>query len=208
MAISTYSELKTAISDFLNRDDLTSAIPNFIALAEADFKTSIRHWRGMDRKDGNLDSRYTGIPDGFLKFERLAISTASGNRPLQPVSVDAMADERARLLGQAGEPRMYCLTGGVIEVCPSPDAAYPLEMTFHKEVPALSDAAPTNWLLTAFPNIYLYQSLIHSAPYLQEDGRIAVWGALAKSSIDALNADDMASRYGGTGLRMRTRVGT
>ena len=31
MAITTYSELKTAVGNWLNRDDLTSVIPDFIA---------------------------------------------------------------------------------------------------------------------------------------------------------------------------------
>ena len=35
MAITTYSELKTAIADFLARDDLTSQIDTFIDLAES-----------------------------------------------------------------------------------------------------------------------------------------------------------------------------
>ena len=34
MALSTYDELKASIADFLNRDDLTSVIPDFIKLAE------------------------------------------------------------------------------------------------------------------------------------------------------------------------------
>ena len=35
MALSTYSDLKTAIANFLARDDLTTQIPDFIRLAEA-----------------------------------------------------------------------------------------------------------------------------------------------------------------------------
>ena len=35
MAITTYSELQTAIAEFLARTDLTSDIKNFISLAEA-----------------------------------------------------------------------------------------------------------------------------------------------------------------------------
>ena len=43
MAITTYAELKTAIANWLNREDLTSVIPDFISLAEADFNRKLRH---------------------------------------------------------------------------------------------------------------------------------------------------------------------
>ena len=35
MAITTYAELKSSIANWLNRDDLTSVIPDFISLTEA-----------------------------------------------------------------------------------------------------------------------------------------------------------------------------
>ena len=35
MALGTYTELKDAIADWLDRSDLTARIPDFIALAEA-----------------------------------------------------------------------------------------------------------------------------------------------------------------------------
>jgi len=53
MAITTYSELKTAVADWLNRSDLTSAIPNFIALAEAQMSRQIRHRKRHDARDRN-----------------------------------------------------------------------------------------------------------------------------------------------------------
>ena len=49
MALTTYAELKASIADFLNRDDLTSVIPDFITLAEADMNRGLRHWRQEKR---------------------------------------------------------------------------------------------------------------------------------------------------------------
>ena len=43
MALSTYDELKASIADFLNRDDLTSVIPDFIKLAETGMNREVRH---------------------------------------------------------------------------------------------------------------------------------------------------------------------
>ena len=34
MPLATYNDLKASIADFLNRSDLTNAIPDFISLAE------------------------------------------------------------------------------------------------------------------------------------------------------------------------------
>jgi len=42
MALTTYSELKTSIADWLNRSDLTTQIADFIALTEADFNSKLR----------------------------------------------------------------------------------------------------------------------------------------------------------------------
>ena len=40
MAITTYSELQSAIADWLNRSDLTSVITSFISLGEAQYHAS------------------------------------------------------------------------------------------------------------------------------------------------------------------------
>ena len=49
MAISNYSELQTAVANWLDRDDLTARIPEFIALAEARFNRVLR-LRSMEAK--------------------------------------------------------------------------------------------------------------------------------------------------------------
>ena len=51
MAIN-YTGLKAEIAEFLNRDDLTSIIPTFISLAEAEFQRVIRHWKMEARVSG------------------------------------------------------------------------------------------------------------------------------------------------------------
>ena len=38
MALANYSDLQASVASFLHRDDLTSEIPDFIKLAEADLQ--------------------------------------------------------------------------------------------------------------------------------------------------------------------------
>ena len=41
MALSTFSELKTSVANYLNRDDLTAVIPDFITMAESDLNMNL-----------------------------------------------------------------------------------------------------------------------------------------------------------------------
>ena len=64
----------------------------------------------------------------------------------------------------------------------------------------------TNEILTNFPDAYLYGSLIHAAPYLQEDKRTTTWAALYQASIDGINSESNQAKFGGNGRRMRVRA--
>jgi hypothetical protein len=64
----------------------------------------------------------------------------------------------------------------------------------------------SNWLLEIAPDAYLYGSLVQSAPYLKDDGRVQVWGGLYAGAVAAVNRDNERARFGGSGLRMRIRT--
>ena len=86
------------------------------------------------------------------------------------------------------------MVGTEIEVYPSPDTSYTGEIIYYSKVPALSDSNTTNWLLTLSPDIYLYGTLIQSAPYLRDDERTAVWATLYTRMVSDMNVSDERSR--------------
>ena len=203
MAITTYTELKSAISDFLNRDDLDAVIPTFIDLAEARLNREVRHWRMEDRAVATLDTQYTALPTNFLEPIRMSL-TSGDTSTMEVVGVQEMSDLRARALNTSGKPRYYTILDQSIEVYPSPDGEYSLEMVYFETLPALSTSS-TNWLLTNYPDAYLYGALLHSAPYLQDDARMQVWDALYQTAVSAINLDGERAKTGGSGRRMKIR---
>lgn len=194
MAISTYAELQSAIADTLNRDDLTATIPTFIRLAEANLNRDVEHWKREKRATVTADSRYTELPSDF--HAPIMLHVGGQADPLQPASQNEMMRKRAKY-DVANTPRFYALTGGEIELYPTPSEAVTLEMSYKADIPALSDDTPTNWALDAFPDAYLYGALIHTAPYLHEDQRTATWAALYQSAIDGIRAEGWNARQGG-----------
>ena len=204
MALTNYSELKTSIADFLNRDDLTSVIPTFIALAEAQINRDVRHWKMEKRVTGALDSEYSQLPTDWLETIQVHI-TGSGTYPLQLASRDAIADKRSARNDTSGRPKFYTHADSSLELFPTPDASYTIELLYYAEVEALSDLVPVTWLLQDAADVYLYGALIHSAPYLQEDGRAGVWAQMYSAAVQKLNQASEKGRMSGSGLTMKVR---
>jgi hypothetical protein len=206
MTLSTYSALKTAIADFLNRDDLTAAIPTFIALAEARMNRDLRTWKQETRSTAQLDAQYSALPADFAQPIRLQLLDGSTSE-IEPISTAQMLDMRADRNDRPGRPTHYAITAQGLELFPTPDGTYDASLVYYAKVPSLSNSNTTNWLLTDAPDVYLYGALLHSAPYLKDDARAVVWEGLHATAVAALNTQSQEAKYGGTGLRMRTKRG-
>ena len=204
MAITTYSELKTAIANWLNRDDLTAIIPDFIALTEADIQRKVRHWRMEERSTATLDARYTQLPDGFLEAVRFHLDV--DERPIELLTPLALQQRRQGNSDAGGKPQFYAIIAGQIEVWPTPDGSYTGELYYYARTATLTDSNTSNWVLTHFPDAYLYGALVHAAPYLVDDQRIGTWAALYQSAIDGINANNEKAKFGGSGLRLQVNT--
>ena len=74
MAISTYTELKASIANWLNRSDLSDEIADdFIKLAEADFNSKLRVRKMITQSSFTIDSETEAVPTGFLQVRDLYI---------------------------------------------------------------------------------------------------------------------------------------
>ena len=202
MAISTYTELKASIANFLNRDDLTATIPDFISLAESSINTNIRHWRMETRAETTIDSQFTGVPSDWLSTIRFHLE-ADGTTSLDFMSLSTIQAARSARDDATGTPTNYSLNSSQFELMPTPDGAYSSILMYYAKVPTLSDSNETNWLLTHHPDIYLYGALLHSAPYLKEDERAQTWAALYTSAVERVNNASSKSTTSGSGLRLK-----
>jgi hypothetical protein len=185
MAISTYTELQTAIADWLNRTDLEAVIPNFISLSEASFNRTLRLSSQIKLTTLTVTDSATPLPVDLLEIE----------------SISPALDYRSPELFLRDEPGTYTLIGGEMRVCVTVPVEQ-IKLVYYARVPSLSNTQTTNAVLTAHPDLYLYTSLAQSAPYLKEDARLAVWGQMAGQILEAVRIDDENRRFGGTTVQM------
>jgi hypothetical protein len=208
VAITTYAELQTATANWLDRTDLTARIPEFIELSEANFNRVIRSPDMVAKDDSfSIASRYTTLPTDTLEIVRIVLD-------LTPVIVleymtPEEISERRVAMSATGKPYYFTVIGGSsnqLEVVPSPDSTYTSSIVYYTRIAALSDAATSNWLLAAHPDIYLFGTLVEAEPYLKNDERMPMWTSRLDKALMALRLQGERELHTGSSLRMRARV--
>ena len=207
MAISTYAELQTAAANWLDRTDLTARVPEFIDLAESTFNRTIRNRQMITKNDSySLDSRYVNLPTDTLEVIRIVVDVTP-QITLQYLTPEEIAERRNS--SSTGRPQYFTVVGGStnqIELLRSPDETYTSSILYYTKIPALSDSATTNWLLTNHPDIYLFGTLVEAEPYLKNDERMPMWSARLGKALQELKLQGEREMHTGSSLRMRSRV--
>lgn len=207
MAISNYSELQTAVANWLDRDDLAARIPEFIVLCEARFNRSLRI-RAMETLDISVDTvggtSTVALPTGYVQMRDISLITSPITQ-LQYVTPEIMNRLNAGSL--TGKPETYTIIADNILFGPTPDSAYDISMLYYKTFDALTDAAPTNWVITNAPDVYLYGTLLEAEPFLMNDQRVQLWATALTQSITTLQEQDNKDRHSGSALRVMNTGG-
>lgn len=201
MALTTYSNLKTAVANWLGRTDLTDQIPDFITLAEIRLSRTLRIRQMLVTATASTTGgdNTVGLPSDFLEMRNLYI-VGTPRYPISYLSPSALTrDGRAH---ESGRPVFYTLRGNEIELAPIPDTTYTLNMLYYSKPTPMSDSVSSNTFLANAPDALLYGSLLEAEPYLMNDARLQVWSQLYQSALDSLNTSDQASEYSGVPLNM------
>jgi len=206
MAISTYAELQTAVANWLDRDDLTDRIPEFIVLAEARMNRVLR-LRLMENKytaSTAAAQRNYALPTGYIQMRNFQVNS-SPITPLQYVTPE-MYD---RLYGSTGSgtPQFYTIIAGELQLGPIPGSVMTLEMLFYKKITALSVSNPTETMLTDNPDVYLYGALVEAEPFIMNDERVQLWHQGFQQAVSDLQEQDNKDRHSGSALRVMNTSG-
>jgi hypothetical protein len=194
MALSTFSELKTSIANWLHRSDLTAVIPDLIDLCETKFNRVLRLSTMEVRSTATLDQQYETVPSDFLEMRSIQITGGSGGLLTYINPQQASAWYRTT---DTGTPKFYTFVDSTIAFFPPPSGSFDMEMLYYKAIPALSDSQTTNWMLTNHPDVYLYGSLKEAEAYIKNDPRIMTWKQQYEEAMSQVMAADQRSRWSG-----------
>lgn len=182
MALGTYSELKTAIADWMARSDLSGNVADWITLAEARLNRVLMPVEVDQSLTGTLDSR------------EISTSSYSVVEPLALYLIDSATSDERELDQKADFARtatsdepdfwdfyQHASAPKIIFNCPL-DAAYTFRFRYRQRF-ALSDSATTNWLLTNHPDIYLAASIVWGGGFTANFEQAAAFKGVLEESL-------------------------
>ena len=201
MSIANYGELKTAVANFLTRDDLTARIPEFITLGEATLYTDLRCRENEATASVTIttSTRTSALPTLYVQARSIYISGT-----IQRLEYRKTEEYWSVYAGlTSAKPTVYTIEGENFVWGPLPDAGYTAEVLYYQRLAALSAAGDTNAVLTRWPNLYLWSSLLQSAPFLGNDTRILTWTAMYEDLLERIHGANARDRASGDAISER-----
>lgn len=208
--ISSYTDLQTAATEWLARDNdatLIARIPTFVQLAEAKFNRELFVRQMEQRSTATIDTNATDpefilLPSDFQSMRRVRLSSASGKPSLEFKPGKQMDEYRTFIADATGRPQFFSILGTEMELAPTPDQDYTIEMVYRQNIPPLADNS-SNWLLALAPDLYLYAALLEATPYIRKDDRIPVWQGAFTTALQGLNDLSKTAAFNAGPLTMR-----
>jgi len=194
----TYGELKSLLTGYLHRSDLETLIPSFILLAQARLNHDIKHvildtTTTIQAYDSTANIT---LPTGFLHFVRIRVPYNSSYRSLIQQTLEKNASVIENRNGAEGVPKYYAIINTTTaELAPVPEEDLTLNCIYRKKLTALSASGDTDVVLTAFPNAYLYATMLEATPYIVSDKRIGIWKGLYEGEIQRITDADFEARW-------------
>ena len=199
MIITDYASLQFNVADFLNRTDLTDAIPTFIQLAEAEMKRVVKT-KHTNRSEIIVGSGASviNLPPNTTQVKSLYVTApVQSGGPIVPTSPEKVYQHRSANQ-TAGRPVYAAIIDLEALISPLTDQEYTVEAVVEGPFVPLSDSNPTNWILDDYQDVYLYGSLVASAPYLKNDERVPMWSTLFTKGLQQLEGARLDNEWPNT----------
>ena len=193
MSISNYSELQTAVANWLHRDDLSARVPEFIQMGEGVLNRKLRTVDMETRATTTTGttSRFLALPTGFVEMHSMWIQD-----PAQEILYLAPRKLREYVASETdtGTPTNFTIKDEIEFNC-IPVSAYTLEQHYFKQYDLATDT--TNWLLTNHPELYLHACLATAALFARDMELYSTMAGLRDQGIAEVNKIEARKRGGG-----------
>ncbi len=194
MALSVYSDLQSAVADWISRTDITtSQLDNMVLLFESYINRTLRTRQMETSTNLTTSSGSVALPTDYISYrEFIWSSDGTALTYINPVAFQGRFP-----LGDAGVPRVFTINGANFVVHPVDDTTDGFSLHYYAKITSLvGNATNTNWLLTAYPDAYLFGTLVEVNAFLIDGQAAALWKQRRDEVINEITRVSNLSKTG------------
>jgi|TARA_R100000479_G_C6308688_1_gene173161 hypothetical protein len=189
----TYSQLKTAVQDYMQNDESTfvSNLNNFIENAEDRILklVEIDNFRKNVTGAVTASNTYLAAPSDFLAPFSLALIDSSNNYNYLKFKHVSFIRDYTPAAATTGTPLYYALfDDNTFILAPTPNAAFSMELHYLYRPGSLTAAGDsgTTWISKNAPETILYGTLVEAAVFMKNFESVPLYEQRFLQSLDRL----------------------
>lgn len=175
-----YDSLLTTVASRLNRDDLTTDIPDFVSRAEDEIhaKLATSPVRPMVKTYSTTTSEQAlTVPSDFIDAINLTLSDGTDTWQVVRIRPEDPSDYYAtRALPYRTEPDAsrifhYTIIGTNLTLSALPDSSLSVSLIYYAKPDRLTSSTTSNWVMASHADVYEFGTLAHAYRHIMDDGR-------------------------------------
>jgi hypothetical protein len=198
--ITSLATLKTAIGDYLARDDLTTFYDNFIEAAENKLYRTLNLRNEETALSVSISSGVAAVPSDFkaLKFAYY------DNTPAQLLQWTTITELYRDYPNRSDSTIPYVISREGSNFVFGPNAQDgTLKGIYFAKKASILDTDPS-WYVTNAPEVLLYGALLEAQPFIFNDQKIAVWQSFFNDAVSSLLEEEANANESPGSLVQRT----
>lgn len=191
VAIANYGELRLALSDYVDHRNISVVLPRLVQTAESKLNRELRTRYQITSSTLTLVNGTVALPADFLEMSSVyglngylyrSGSLGESHRTGSQFSRYSIDGSNLLINGYSGDR----------------------SIDYYAALPTLTtSSATTNWLLTRYPDVYLYAVGLEAAKQLKDTELLTVSKTLLDDAMRSLKVDDDRARWANTTVRVQ-----
>lgn len=189
-ALSNYGELRLALSDYVDHRNISSVLPRLVQMAESKLNSELRTRYQITSTTLTLANGTVPLPADFLEMADVYGLNGYQYRSGPLSDAQRLASQFSRYSINSGSLAINGFSGD-------------RQIDYYAALPTLTtSSATTNWLLTRYPDVYLYAVGMEAAKHLKDAELLAISKTLLDDAMRSLKVDDDRARWSNTTVRV------
>ena len=188
MAINSFSTLKTAAQNWIDRTDIADRVDEFITLGEARIYRKLRIRAMETALSDTIASGVIAVPSDYRALKHAYVN-GTPVQWLEQQSTEFII-ENYPTRSSTNKPKFIAQDGGNFIFGPYPDSAYTINGTYYAALTALGTGNETNWFTANAPDLLLFATLAEAAGFEMNDEKEVKWATRFERAIADIQKED------------------